>query len=123
MIFTVKQLINASLKYLDKEVENSDIDVLLVKQYIEFYGELTHKKIRNEKIEGGEENSEFISNEKEFIEYCVYQYELLKDIDKTLAATFKCLVKGAAYIIRLNEKELKEANERAEEFLRQLEVK
>lgn len=116
MIFTVAQLQNASFRYLDKYAK--DLDMATIKQYIAYYGELSHNKIRNIKNKESE-NGEFISPEKLFIEHCISQYELFESInDKNIMIAYKCLISGASLIIRLNEKVLNEANSMAENFLR-----
>lgn len=117
MIFTVAQLQNASFKYLNKYAEN--LDTTTIRQYIAYYGELSHNKIRNIKNKESE-NGEFISPEKLFIEHCISQYELFDSInEENIKIAYKCLISGASFIIRLNEKVLNEANNIAENFLRE----
>lgn len=124
MIFTVAQLIRASHLFIDEECDKENLDKIKVLQHVNSYGKLTHLKIRNQKNEGGEQQEAlFLSNEREFINLCISQYNIFEGVDREIQIAYICLIKGAAYIIRLNEKILFESNEIAEEFLRKLEVK
>lgn len=116
MIFTVAELTSASKKYLNDV--DTDIDIKKVKYYIDYYGKLSHLKIRNQKK--GVEFGEYISLEKVFIEHLISQYKLFENIDKEISLAYLCLIKGVSFIIRINESTLREANEISENFIREI---
>lgn len=114
MIFTVAQLCSSSYKFI-KLFNNTGAKNSTIKYYIEYYGKLSHSKIRN--LKQGGLNGEYLSLENEFIKHCVMQYDLFKDLDKEIACAYKCLIAGASHIIKINEKTFKSAVKEAEEFL------
>lgn len=114
MIFTVAQLCSSSYKFV-KLFNNTGAKNSTIKYYIEYYGKLSHAKIRN--LKQGGLNGEYLSLESEFIEHCIMQYDLFKNLDKEIACAYKCLIAGASHIIKINEKTFKSAVKEAEEFL------
>lgn len=114
MIFTVAQLCSSSYKFI-KFFNNTGAKNSTIKYYIEYYGKLSHAKIRN--LKQGGLNGEYLSLESEFIEHCIMQYDLFKNLDKEIACAYKCLIAGASHIIKINEKTFKSAVKEAEKFL------
>ena len=114
MIFTVSQLCSSSYKFINS-FNNTGAKNSEIKYYIEYYGKLSHAKIRN--LKQGGLNGEYLSLESEFIKHCIMQYDLFKDLDKEIACAYKCLIAGASHIIKINEKIFKSAIKEAEEFL------
>ena len=114
MIFTVSQLCSSSYKFISL-FNNTGSKNSAIKYYIEYYGKLSHAKIRN--LKQGGLDGEYLSLESEFIEHCIMQYDLFKDLDKEIACAYKCLIAGASHIIKVNEKTFKSAVKEAEEFL------
>ena len=114
MIFTVAQLCSSSYKFI-KLFNNTGAKNSTIKHYVEYYGKLSHAKIRN--LKQGGLDGEYLSLENKFIEHCIMQYDLFKDLDKEIACAYKCLIAGALHIIKINEKIFKSAIKEAEEFL------
>ena len=79
MIFTVAQLCSSSYKFI-KLFNNTGAKNSTIKHYIEYYGKLSHTKIRN--LKQGGLDGEYLSLESKFIEHCIMQYNLFKDLDK-----------------------------------------